>query len=161
LSSKVIGRKLAEENHQENVMSIEDNKNIVRRYQEAYNEADFKSLAGVMAVDVHTPNIARGMPAGLEGAIAVHQKTLLGMPDYYTAIEDLIAEGDKVVARVRMTGTHTGDFWGVAATGRRVDLTAIYIVRIADGKIVEHWGEEDGMKVFRQLGFKFKLEPLA
>jgi predicted ester cyclase len=77
-----------------------------------------------------------------------------------TTIEDLIAEGDKVVARVRMKGTHTGDFWGVPPTGRWVNLTAIYIVRIADGKIVEHWGEEDGMKVFKQLGFKLKLEQL-
>jgi steroid delta-isomerase-like uncharacterized protein len=141
-------------------MSIEDNKNIVRRYQDAYNAADFESLAEVMAADVRTPNIARNMPPGLEGAIAVHQKTLLGMPDYHTTIEDLIAEGDKVVARVTMTGTHTGDFWGIPPTGKRVNLTSIYIVRIAAGKIVEHWGEENGMTVFRQLGFNLKLEPL-
>ena len=142
-------------------MSTEDNKDIVRRYQDAYNTANYAALAEVVATDVHTPNIVTGMPPGLEGAISVHQTTLLGMPDYLTTIEDLIAEGDKVVARVTMTGTHTGDFWGVPPTGRRVHLTAIYIVRIAGGKIVEHWGEEDGMKVFRQLGFKLKLEPLA
>lgn len=141
-------------------MSIEHNKDIVRRYQDAYNTANYESLADVVAADVRTPNIASGMPPGLEGAIAVHRKTLLGMPDYLTTIEDLIAEGDKVVARVRITGTHTGDFWGVPPTGRQVNLTAIYIVRIADGKIVEHWGEEDGMKVFRQLGFRLKLEPV-
>lgn len=141
-------------------MSTEDNKNIVRRYQDAYNTGDFIALAEVVAADVLTPNIAPGMPPGLEGAIAVHQTTLLGMPDYWTTIEDLIAEGDKVVVRVTMTGTHTGNFWGVPPTGRRVNLTAIYIVRIADGKIVEHWGEEDGMKVFKQLGFKLKLEQL-
>ena len=142
-------------------MSIEDHKNIVRRYQDAYNAADYEALAEVMATDVRTPNMARGMQPGLEGAIAVHQKTLLGMPDYLTTIEDLIAEGDKVVARVTMTGTHTGDFWGIPPTGRRVNLTAIYIARIADGKIVEHWGEEDGIKVFRGLGFKLKLEEQA
>ena len=141
-------------------MSIKDNKNIVRNYQDAYNTGDFDALADVVAADVRTPNIVPGMPPGLEGAIAVHQTTLLGMPDYHTTIEDLIAEGDKVVARVTMTGTHTGDFWGIPPTGRRVDLTAIYIVRIADGKIVEHWGEEDGVKVLRQLGFKLNLEPL-
>jgi steroid delta-isomerase-like uncharacterized protein len=141
-------------------MSTEDNKNIVRRYQDAYNAGDFESLAEVMASDVLTPNIARGMPPGVEGAKVVHQKTLLGMTDYHTTIEDLVAEGDKVVARVTMTGTHTGDFWGIPATGKRVNLTAIYIVRIADGKIVEHWGEENGIKVFRQLGFKLKLEEL-
>jgi steroid delta-isomerase-like uncharacterized protein len=142
-------------------MSITHNKDTVRRYQDAYNTANYEALAEVVAADVHTPNIASDMPSGLEGAIAVHKKTLLGMPDYLTTIEDLIAEGDKVVARVRITGTHTGDFWGVPPTGRQINLTAIYIVRIADGKIVEHWGEENGMKVFRQLGFRLKLEPLT
>jgi steroid delta-isomerase-like uncharacterized protein len=142
-------------------MSSEENKNIVRRYQDAYNQADYEALAEVVAADVRTPNIASCMSLGLEGAITVHKKTLIGMPDYLTTIEDLIAEGDKVVARVTMTGTHTGDFWGVPPTGRKVNLTAIYIVRIAGGKIVEHWGEEDGMKVFRQLGFKLKLEEIV
>ncbi|HZM24848.1 MAG TPA: ester cyclase [Anaerolineales bacterium] len=142
-------------------MSLEENKDIVRRYQEAYNTKDFEALAEVLAADVITPNIISGMPPGIEGAKAVHQKTLLGMPDYYTTIEDLIAEGDKVVARVTMTGTHTGNFYGIAPTGRRVNLTSIYIVRIAEGKIVEHWGEEDGVAVLKQLGFKIKLEPIA
>ena len=91
-------------------MSIEENKDIVRRYQEAYNHCNFDALAEVVAADVLTPNIIPGMPPGLEGAKAVHQTTLLGMPDYHTTIEDLIAEGDKVVARVTMAGTHTGNF---------------------------------------------------
>ena len=140
-------------------MSEEENKEIVRRYQEAYNNADYEALDNVVAADVITPNMISSMPRGLEDAKLVHQKTLIGMPDYHTTIEDLIAEGDKVVARVSMTGTHTGDFYGIPATGRRVNLTGIFIVRIADGKIVEHWGEEDGVKVLRELGFKIKLEP--
>ena len=142
-------------------MSIEENKNIVRRYQEAYNNCDFDSLAKLVAADVLTPNIISGMPPGIEGAKAVHQTTLIGMPDYHTTIEDLIAEGDKVAARVTMTGTHTGNFWGIAATGKRVNLTGIYIVRIANGKIVEHWGEENGMTVIKQLGFKTRLEQIV
>jgi len=142
-------------------MSIEENKDIVRRYQDTYNKCDFEALAEILAVDALTPNIIPGMPSGLEGAIAVHKKTVLGMPDYHTAIEDLIAEGDKVVARVRITGTHTGDFYGIPPTGRQINLTGIYIVRILNGKIVEHWGEENGMTVFRQLGFKTKLEPIT
>ncbi|NOT05371.1 MAG: ester cyclase [Anaerolineales bacterium] len=142
-------------------MSIEENKNIVRRYQEAYNNCDFDALAELVSADVLTPNIIAGMPSGLEGAKVVHQTTLIGMPDYHTNIEDLIAKGDKVVARVTMTGTHTGNFWGIPATGKRVNLTGIYIVRIANGKIVEHWGEENGMIVIKQLGFKTRLEPIS
>ena len=141
-------------------MSIEENKDIVRRYQEAYNTSNFEALDDVVAADVLTPNMISNMPRGLEGAKLVHQKTLTGMPDYHTAIEDLIAEGDKVVARVRITGTHTGNFYGIPPTGRHIDLSGIYIVRIADGKIVEHWGEENGSEVLRQLGFKIKLEPV-
>lgn len=139
-------------------MSLAENKQIVRRYQEAYNTNQLDALSEIVAADVLTPNIIAGMPPGLEGAKVVHQTTLLGMPDYHTAIEDLIAEGDKVVARVRITGTHTGNFWGLPPTGNRINLTGIYVVRIADGQIVEHWGEENGMTVLRQLGFKVKVE---
>ena len=141
-------------------MSIEENKEIVRRYQEAYNQQDYDALDEIVAQDVLTPNMISTMPRGLEGAKLVHQKTLLGMPDYQTTIEDLIAEGNRVVARVTITGTHTGDFYGIPATGKRINVSAIYIVRIANGKIVEHWGEENGVTVFRQLGFKIKLEPV-
>ena len=140
-------------------MSVEENKEIVRRYQEAYNRQDFEALAAIVASNVLTPNMISSMPRGLEGAKLVHQKTLLGMPDYHATIEDLIAEGYRVVARVTITGTHTGDFYGIPATGKRMNVPGVYIVRIANGKIVEHWGEENGVTVFRQLGFKIRLEP--
>jgi steroid delta-isomerase-like uncharacterized protein len=133
-------------------MAVEENKAIVRRYQEAYNSNNLEALNDVVAADVLTPKIMPGLPPGIEGAKVVHQTTLRGMPDFHTAIDDLIAEGDKVVARVTMTGTHTGDFWGMPATGRRVKFTGIYVVRIAGGKIVEHWGEEDGVGLLQQLG---------
>lgn len=133
-------------------MSIEENKNIVRRYQEAYNNNDLDALDDVVAVGVLTPRIMPGVPSGLEGAKAVHRRSLLGMPDFHTTIDDLIAEGDKVVARVTMTGTHTGDFWGFPATGKKVVFTGIYIARIENGQIVEHWGEEDGISLMQQIG---------
>jgi steroid delta-isomerase-like uncharacterized protein len=133
-------------------MSLEENKDIVRRYQRVYNSSELDSLDQVLAVDVLTPKIMPGMPPGLEGAKRVHQISLRGMPDFHTEIDELIAEGDKVVARVTMTGTHTGDFWGIPATGRRVQFTGMYMVRIANGKIVEHWGEEDGVGLLQQLG---------
>ena len=133
-------------------MSVEDNKNIVRRYQEIYNRNDLDALSEVLAEDLRTPKIMPGVKPGLEGAKQVHATSLIGMPDWHTRIDDLIAEGDKVVARITMTGTHTGDFWGIPATGKRVEFTGIYIVRIAEGKIVEHWGEEDGVSLLQQLG---------
>lgn len=133
-------------------MSIEENKNIIRRYQEAYNNNTLDELDEVVAVDVLTPKIMPGMPSGLDGAKAVHRRSLLGIPDFHTKIDDLIAEGEKVVARVTMTGTHTGDFWGFPATGNKITFTGIYIARIENGKIVEHWGEEDGISLMQQIG---------
>jgi steroid delta-isomerase-like uncharacterized protein len=139
-------------------MSLEENKQIVRRYQECYNTNNLDRLDEVMSFDVLTPKIMPDMPSGLEGAKAVHHKTLLGMPDFHTEIQDLIAEGDKVVARVLMTGTHTGNFYGIPATGKRVEFTGVFIARIENGKIVEHWGEEDSYGLLLQLGLKLKAE---
>lgn len=133
-------------------MSIEENKKIILRYQECYNTNQLDGLDEIVAVDVLTPKIMPEMPPGLQGAKAVHQKTLLGMPDFRTEIQDLIAEDDKVVARIIMTGTHTGDFYGIPATGKQVEFSGIYIARIANGKIVEHWGEEDSLSLLMQLG---------
>lgn len=133
-------------------MSIEENKAIVRRYQEIYNSNNLDALGEVLAEDLVMPKVMAGMPPGLEGAKRVHEISLRGMPDWHTQIDDLIAEGDKVVARITMTGTHTGDFWGFPATGNKVNFTGIYIVRIENGKIVEHWGEEDGVRLLQQLG---------
>ena len=133
-------------------MSVEENKKIVQRYQEIYNSNDLDALDEVVSQDLLTPKIMPGMASGLEGGKQVHKKTLIGMPDWHTAIDDLIAEGDKVVARITMTGTHAGDFYGIPATGRHVSFTGIYIARIANGKIVEHWGEEDGVSLLQQLG---------
>lgn len=133
-------------------MSIEENKVIVRRYQEIYNSNNLDALTEVVSEDLLTPKIMPGIPSGLEGAKAAHQIMLAGFHDYETIIDDLIAEGDKVVARITMRGTHTGAFIGIPATGKYVVFTGIYIARIANGKIVEHWGEEDGVSLLTQLG---------
>ena len=133
-------------------MSIEKNKNLVRLYQEIYNSNDLDRLTEVVSEDLLTPNIMPGIPHGLEGAKAAHRIMLTGFPDYQTIIDDMIAEGDKVAARIKMTGTHSGEFMGIPPTGRRISFTGIYFARIAGGKIVEHWGEEDGVSLLQQLG---------
>jgi len=133
-------------------MSIEENKKIVRRYQEIYNSNDLEALGEVVSEDLLTPKIMSGIPTGIEGAKAAHRIMLAGFPDYQTIIDDLIAEGDKVVARITMSGTNTGSFMGMPPTGKHVSFTGIYVARMANGKIVEHWGEEDGVGLLQQLG---------
>jgi steroid delta-isomerase-like uncharacterized protein len=133
-------------------MSIEENKKIVRRYQEIYNSNRLDSLNEVVSENLLTLRIMPGIPSGIEGAKAAHQIILTGFPDYQTVIDDLIAEGDRVVARMTMSGMHTGNFMGIPATGKQAEFTGIYVARIADGKILEHWGEEDGVSLLTQLG---------
>ena len=133
-------------------MSAEENKKIVQRYQEIYNSNDVEALGEVVLEDLRTPKIMAGIPTGLEGAKAAHRIMLAGFPDYQTIIDDIFAEGDRVAARITMSGTNTGSFLGIPPTGKYVSFTGIYIARIANGKIVEHWGEEDGVSLLQQLG---------
>lgn len=92
------------------------------------------------------------MQHGLEGHNAIVALFRAAFPDQWWQIEDLIAEGDRVVARTTMTGTHRGDFFGIPATGRAVTLSGVHIMRIADGRIAEHWGNNDDLGLMRQLG---------
>ena len=133
-------------------MSGEENKAIVRRYQEIYNSNQLDKLTEVILEDLLTPRIMPGIPSGIEGAKAAHRIMLNGFPDYQTTIDDLIAEGDQVAARIAMTGTHTGEFMGIPASGKKVKFTGMYFARIKNGKIVEHWGEEDAVSLLQQIG---------
>jgi len=133
-------------------MSLEDNKAIVRRYQEILNNNDLDALGEVMAEDISMPDILPGMPPGLEGAKTINRMAIAGMPDFHVAIEELIAEGDRVAARVTITGAHSGEFFGIPPTGRRISAIGMYAVRIAGGKIVEHRGVEDALGILQQLG---------
>ena len=134
-------------------MSTKENKAIVHRYQEAYNTNNLNALDEVVSAEFVSHSLLPGLPPGLAGGNMVHQMTVAAMPDYHANIEDLIAEDDRVVMRFTLTGTHTGsEFLGLPASGRSINVTGISIFRIADGKIVEHWANEDGLGLLQQLG---------
>ena len=92
------------------------------------------------------------MQHGLEGHLAIVRLFRAAFPDQWWQIEDLIAADDRVVARTTMTGTHLGDFFGIPPTGAHVTLPGVHIVRIADGRVAEHWGSNDDLGLLRQLG---------
>ena len=73
-------------------------------------------------------------------------------PDYRFEVEDLIAEGDRVVARVTVSGTHLGEMMGLAPTGRRISTSGIEVFRFEDGKMAEHWAAFDALGMLRQIG---------
>ena len=133
-------------------MSAEENKAIVRRYQEAHNKNDLAALNEIVAADLISHNKIPGTPAGLEGGKAVHQILAAAFPDLHTDTEDLVAEGDKVTMRFKVSGTDKGGFMGETPTGKSYKVAGISIFRIANNKIVEHWGVFDQLGVLQQLG---------
>jgi predicted ester cyclase len=72
--------------------------------------------------------------------------------DFAIVTDDMVAEGDKVFVRAHMTGTHRGEFMGIAATGRSINVPFADIVRFENGKVVEHWGITDTGAMMQQLG---------
>ena len=133
-------------------MSTEENKALVRRYQEAHNTNNLAALSEIVAADLTSHNKIPGTPPGLEGGKAVHQMLVAAFPDLHTDTEELIAEGDKVVQRFMVSGTDKGGFMGAPPTGKHYKVTGMSIFRIANGKIVEHWGVFDQLGVLQQLG---------
>jgi steroid delta-isomerase-like uncharacterized protein len=132
------------------------NKATFARLHDAMNSRDADVIARtideVVAPDVliRTP-----LPVGVTGAEALKQvwKVLLrAYPDLHVEVEDLIEEGDKLVCRNTVTGTHQGDYLGVPPTGKSVTYKEIFIFRFAGGRIAETWGVADLVAQLRQLG---------
>lgn len=124
-------------------MSTEANKVLVRRYREAHNTNNLALLDEVVAADIKSHSGMPGLPSGLQGAKTVHRTFLAAFPNGQVTTEDLIAEGDKVVERFSFRGTNTGSLMHTPATGKMVTFTGVSVFRIANGKIVEHWGTHD------------------
>jgi steroid delta-isomerase-like uncharacterized protein len=134
-------------------MSAGENKAIARRGYEAINQNNPEALDEVAAPDLTDHDPAPGQAPGLEGVKQWFSSMHTAFPDFRMNVEDMIAEGDKVVARVRLSGTHQGEFMGIDATGNRVTIKGIDILRInADGKIMERWGNFDDLGMMQQLG---------
>jgi hypothetical protein len=130
-------------------MSLEENKEIIRSLSEVLNERNLALLDELM-----TPNFFHHT-LRIQGLESFKQDMTLmykGFPDFHVTIEDITAEGDKVWVRVKETGTHKGEYRGLAPTGKKITYTAVAIFRIVDGKIVEGWGVYDMLDFYKQLG---------
>jgi steroid delta-isomerase-like uncharacterized protein len=131
----------------------ERNKKLVRRLMEDdISRGDEATAEAIIHPDFFDHTNPPGMQHGLEGHKAIVRLFRAVFPDLEWRIDDLIAEGDKVVARTTMRGTQLGDFFGMPPTGRTVEMNGVHIMRIADGKIIEHWGSNDDLGLMRQLG---------
>ena len=135
-------------------MSTEENKAIVRRFQdgvaEFFRTGNPDSLAP--AVDPECIFDMPGMPPTIEGMLHLLPAFRAAFPDMQVTVGEMLAEGDKVAYRLSWTGTHTGEFMGIPATGKRVTVSETHIDQIADGKLVRHNGDTDQLGMLQQIG---------
>ncbi len=129
---------------------LEENKAIVRRCMEELDKGNWAIFNELLTRDYvyHMP----GRSFTRDESKQFMQSVRAAFPDGRVTIEEMIAEGDKVVTRYTSSGTHKGDFMGIAATGKKVVVTGIVITRIDKGKIAEDWEEFDAMGFMVQLG---------
>ena len=122
-------------------MNIQENKELVRRsIEEIWNGHKLEMVSEFVGADL------------LEESLEHVQQFLGAFPDAHITIEDMVAEGDKVVARLRASATNTGPFAGQPPTGVEVQIHSIRIYQVADGKIIDTWAMQDRLGLMEQLG---------
>jgi len=119
-------------------MSIQENKDFIRHYVDVvWNAHDLEKAREFVPSDNTLEHV---------------RQFLIAFPDVHVNIDDMIAEGDKVVVRIHATATNTGPFDGNPPTGRKVEIHSIRIFRIANNKIVDTWAMQDRLGLMEQLG---------
>jgi steroid delta-isomerase-like uncharacterized protein len=127
----------------------------MRNTYERINAGDIAGFGDLVADNFveHQGAGGPGLPPTKEGTLEFFRILLEAFPDLRMSVEDLIAGENKTVARVRLTGTHKGEFMGVPPTGTHVDVQLIDIMRFdGDGLVAEHWGVADMLSFMQQLG---------
>ncbi len=133
--------------------TLDSNKQLCRDYFKAFLAGDRAWWAEHIAPSFvrHDP----GLPfevRGPQGVAQLHDALLPAFPDMVLPLEDFVAEGDKVLVRLRVQATHTGPFGDMPATGRRIDIGVLDLFQIRDGVLVEHWALLDNLGLLKQLG---------
>ena len=134
-------------------MSTVENKALIHRfYEEVFNKKNLAAIDDFYAPDHIDHTFPPDLPVSPEGTKQAIATMLEGFPDLHITIEDMIAEGDKVVIRFTTHGTQQGTLGGIPPTNKQVAISTIEITRIADGKIAEDWGLDDRLGMLQQLG---------
>ena len=134
-------------------MVIQDNKALVHRFiEEVFNRKNLAAIDEFLAPDQVDHTLPPNLPPTTEGSKQAIAMYLKAFPDVEITIDEMIAEGDRVVVRFTSRGTQRGAFGPLPPTGRRVTISSYLTARIANGKIVEEWGLDDQFGMLMQLG---------
>lgn len=130
----------------------EENKALIRRFVAAADRLDFEQARECLSprITVHIGGMPE--PLDLDAFYGFGQGWHSAFPDEETTFEDQIAEGDKVLSRMTSRATHAGEFQGIAATGKRITVSGLWLDRVTGGEIAERWGQVDMLAVMQQLG---------
>ena len=132
-------------------MSAEDNKALIRRFvDEVQSGGNIDLVDEICSPEFVNHSAPPGIPADREGIKIITAMFRRAFPDSYFTVEDMVAEGDKVATRKTFHGTHGGEFMGIPPSGRSVSMGLIDIVRISDGRVVEHWSMGDTLGMMQQ-----------
>ena len=135
-------------------MSTEDNKALVRRtFEEVWIQGDLAAVDQLFAPDyiMHGPGVT-WVELGYLSVKHTVSEVRTAFPDFALSVEDVMAEGEKVMTRYTWSGTQQGPLWTIAPTGKQATVTGIVVSRVVDGKIAEEWGIVDMLGLMRQLG---------
>jgi steroid delta-isomerase-like uncharacterized protein len=133
--------------------TAEANKALVRRiYEEGLNRGNFAVLDELLDERLVDHSLFPGGGSGRDSFRRRFSLVRTAFPDATMTVEDGVAEGDRVVYRWRLRGTHTGPFAGIPSTGRHVEVTGMNMTRIRAGKVTEHWANFDHLGLLQQLG---------
>ena len=135
-------------------MSVEENKAISRRVPvEVFEQGRLDVIDEIFAPDfIEHMTPPPGVPQGRAGIKAIASALRTGFPDIKYKIDHQIGEGDFVASYVTVSGTHKGEIFGMAATGKHATWAEAHFVKLVNGKLTEHWGVQDQLGMLRQLG---------
>ena len=130
-----------------------DHTSSINRLYDLINAGDIDGFGRLLADDFVERDEIPGLPPTKEGVVQYFRLLLAAFPDMKMDVQDSFASGDKAVARLRVSGTHKGEFMGIPATGNLVSMNLIDITRFGDdGLAREHWGVADQLALMQQLG---------
>jgi len=133
-------------------MGIDENKELVRRFVEEVFQNGNRGAVDELVAEDFVPHTWPSTGDGRNDLKKAMERVAKGLSDAAFTIDDLIAEGDRVVARLTASATQTGEFMGMAPSNKRYTILEIHIFRLRDGRIIEHWHQFDQLGMMRQLG---------